>query len=94
MILILLGVILELQYDSWYFLELLFGLNLFMCWSVCLIFDIQWPLVRVKIEVSSVAPEHVIKHGEHRFPIGLPVDWKSPIRRLRSNQTDQLSLIE
>jgi hypothetical protein len=54
-------------------------------------FDIQCPLVRVKIEVS---PEHVIKPGELRFPIGPPVDWKSPIGRLRSNQADQLSLIE
>jgi hypothetical protein len=52
------------------------------------------PLVRVKIELSSLAPEHVIKPGELRFPIGLPVDWKSPIKRLHSNQADQLSLIE
>jgi hypothetical protein len=48
----------------------------------------------VKIEVSSLAPEHVIKPSELRFPIRLPVDWKSPIGRLRSSQTDQLSLIE
>jgi hypothetical protein len=68
--------------------------NLFMGWSACLIFNIQWPLVWVKIEVSSLAPEHVIKSGELRFPIGLLVDWKSPIGRLRSNQADQLSLIE
>jgi hypothetical protein len=44
--------------------------------------------------VSSLAPEHVIKPGKLRFPIGLPVDWKSPIERFRSNQADQLSLIE
>jgi hypothetical protein len=30
----------------------------------------------VKIEVSSLAPEHVIKPGELWFLIGLPVDWK------------------
>ncbi len=57
-------------------------------------FDIQCPLVRVKIEVLSLAPEHVIKSGELRFPIGLPVDWKSSIGRLRLNQADQLSFIE
>jgi hypothetical protein len=68
--------------------------NIFMDRSVCLIFDIQWPLVRVKIEVSSLAPEHIIKPVELQLPIGLPVDWKSPIGRLYSNQTDQLSLIE
>jgi hypothetical protein len=73
---------------------LLVGPNLFMSWSGCLIFDIQCPLVQVKIEVSSLASEHVIKPDELRFPIGLPVDWKSPIERLRSNQVDQLSLIE
>jgi hypothetical protein len=32
------------------------------------------PLVQVKIEVSSLAPEHVIKFGELWFPIVLPVD--------------------
>jgi hypothetical protein len=73
---------------------LLVGPNLFMGWSAYLIFEIQWPLVRVKIEVSPLAPEHAIKPGELRFPIGLPVDWKSPIGRLRLNQADQLSLIE
>jgi hypothetical protein len=52
------------------------------------------PIVQVKIEVSSLAPEHVIKAGEFWFLIGLPVDCKSPIGRLRSNQTNQLSLIE
>jgi hypothetical protein len=46
-------------------------------------------LVQVKIEVPSLAYEYVIKPGELRFPIGLPVDWKSPIGRLRSNQADQ-----
>jgi hypothetical protein len=50
--------------------------------------------VQVKIEVSSLAPEHVIKLGELWFPIDLPMDWKSPIEHLRSNQVDQLSLIE
>jgi hypothetical protein len=49
---------------------LLVGPNLFMSQSVCLIFDIQWPLVRVKIEVSSLAPEHVIKPDELRFRSG------------------------
>jgi hypothetical protein len=51
-------------------------------------------LVRVKIEVSSLAPEHVIKPGELWFLIRLLVDWKSWIGHLRSNQADQLSLIE
>jgi hypothetical protein len=73
---------------------LLVGPNIFMCWSDCLVFDIQCPLVRVKIEVSSLASKHVIKPGGLRFPIGLQVDCKSPIERLRSNQTDQLFLIE
>jgi hypothetical protein len=73
---------------------LLVELNLFMSWNVCLIFDIQCPLIQVKIEVSSLAPEHVIKSGERWFPIGLPVDWKLPIGRLHLNQADQLSLIE
>jgi hypothetical protein len=73
---------------------LLVGSNLFMGWTVCLIFDIQCPLIQVKIEVSSLAPEHIIKSGELWFPIGLPVDWKSLIGRLYSNQADQLSLIE
>jgi hypothetical protein len=44
-----------------------------MGWSGCLIFNIQCTLVWVKIKVSSLAPEHVIKYGELRFPIGLPV---------------------
>jgi hypothetical protein len=39
-------------------------------WS--LIFSV--PLVRAKIEVSSLAPEHVINSGELQFLIGLPVD--------------------
>jgi hypothetical protein len=52
------------------------------------------PLVRVKIEILSLAPEHVIKPGKLRFLVGLLVDWKSPIERLHSNQADQLSLIE
>jgi hypothetical protein len=73
---------------------LLVGSNLFMGWSVCLIFDIQWPLVQVKIEVSSLAPEHVIKPGKLQFPIGLPMNWKSPIGRLHLNQANQLSWIE
>jgi outer membrane protein assembly factor BamA len=51
-------------------------------------------LVQVKIDVSSLASEHVIKFVELRFSIGLPVNWKSPIGRLRLNQVDQLSLIE
>jgi hypothetical protein len=72
---------------------LLVGPNLFNDRSACLIFDIQWPLVRVKIEVSLLGYEHVIKTGELQFPIGLPVDWKSPIGRLHLNQPDQLSLI-
>ncbi len=68
--------------------------NLFMGLSVCLIFDIQYPSSSGEIEVSSPAPEHVIKPDKLRFLIGLPIHWKSPIRRLHSNQAGQLSLIE
>jgi hypothetical protein len=72
---------------------LLVGPNLFMSLSASsLIFSVL--LVRVKIEVSSLVPEHVVEPGELRFPIGLPVDWKSSIGHLHSNQADQLSLIE
>jgi hypothetical protein len=73
---------------------LLVGLNLFMGGFVCLIFDIQWPPNSGENEVSSLAPQHVIKPGELRFSIRLSVDWKSPIGCLCSNQADQLSLIE
>jgi hypothetical protein len=48
------------------------------------------PLVQAKIEVSSLAPKHIIKTGELRFLIRLPADWQSPIGRLHSNQVDQL----
>jgi hypothetical protein len=65
-----------------------------MGWFVCLIFDIQWPPSSGENWGVSLAPEYVIKPGELRFPIELPVDWKSPIGRLYSNQADQLSLIE
>jgi hypothetical protein len=48
------------------------------------------PLVQTKNEISSLAPEHIIKHGELRLLIELPVDWQSPIRRLCLDQADQL----
>jgi hypothetical protein len=64
--------------------------NIFMDSSVYLVFDLQWSLVWTKIEVSSLAPEHVIKPGELRFRIGLPMDWQSSIERLCSDQVDQL----
>jgi hypothetical protein len=38
----------------------------------------------MKIEVSSLAPEHVINPDELRFLIGLPTDWQSPIEPLCS----------
>jgi hypothetical protein len=53
-------------------------------------FIFSGPLVQAKIEVSSLAPEYVIKPGKLRFPIGLPADWQSLIGRLCSNQADQL----
>jgi hypothetical protein len=53
---------------------LLVGLNIFMGYSACLVFDLQWALVRAKIEVSSLAPKHVIKLDELRFLIELPTD--------------------
>jgi hypothetical protein len=64
--------------------------NIFMDGSAYLVFDLQWSLVWAKIEVSSLAPEHVIKPGKLRFPIGLPTDWQSSIERLCSDQADQL----
>jgi hypothetical protein len=48
------------------------------------------PLVRIKIEVASLTPEHIIKHGELRFLIGLPVNWQAPIERLCPDQANQL----
>jgi hypothetical protein len=45
-----------------------------------------------KIELSSLAPEHVINPSELRFLIGLSADWQSPIRPLCSNQVERLSL--
>jgi hypothetical protein len=44
-----------------------------------------------KIEVSSLAPEHVINHGELQLPIRLSADWQSPIGPL-SNQAKWLHL--
>jgi hypothetical protein len=48
------------------------------------------PPIQAKFEVSSLAPEHVIKPGKLQFLIELPTDWQSPIKRLWSDQTDQL----
>jgi hypothetical protein len=48
------------------------------------------PLVWAKIDVSLLAPKHIINLDELQFPIGLPVDWKSSIERLCSDQADQL----
>jgi hypothetical protein len=61
-------------------------------WVVLPIYSLIFsgPLVQAKIEVSSLAPEHVVKPGELRFPIGLPVDWQSLIGCLCSDQVDQL----
>jgi hypothetical protein len=58
--------------------------------SAYLVFNFQYPLVQAKIEVSSLAPKHIIKPCELWFLIGLPVDWQSPIGRLCSDQPDQL----
>jgi hypothetical protein len=63
--------------------------------SLCVVLPIWYlifsgPLVRTKIEVSSLTPEHIIKSDELRFSIGLPTDWQSLIGRLCLNQADQL----
>jgi hypothetical protein len=42
--------------------------------SACLVFDLQWAPNSEKIEMSSLASEHVIKPGELQFPIRLPVN--------------------
>jgi hypothetical protein len=68
------------------------GPNIFMGYSVYLVFDLQWVPGSGKIEVSSLAPEHVINHGKFRFSIGLPADWQSPIGPLYSNQVERLHL--
>jgi hypothetical protein len=71
---------------------LLDGPNIFLGYSVYLIFDLQWAPDSEKIEVSSLAPEHVINHGELQFPIGLLADWQSPIGPLYLNQAERLHL--
>jgi hypothetical protein len=71
---------------------LLAGLNIFMGYSVCLIFDLQWAPGSGKIEVSLLAPEHIINSGEFWFSIGLLADWQSPIGPLCSNQAERLHL--
>jgi hypothetical protein len=53
---------------------LLAGSNIFMGYTVCLVFDLQWVLGLEKIEVSSLAHEHVINPGELQFLIGLPAN--------------------
>jgi hypothetical protein len=69
---------------------LLVGSNVFMGCSAYLVFDLQWAPNSEKIEMSSLAPEHVIKPGELQFPIRLPVNWQSPIGLLCSDQADEL----
>jgi hypothetical protein len=71
---------------------LLVGSNIFMGFSSWLVFDLQLapPLIRVKIEVSSLAPEYIIKPHELWFPIRLLTDWQLSIGRLCSDQPDQL----
>jgi hypothetical protein len=53
-----------------------------MCYSAYLVFDLQWAPGSGKIEVSSLAPEHVINSGELQLPIG----------PLYSNQAERLYL--
>jgi hypothetical protein len=53
---------------------LLAGLNIFMSYSVCLVFDLQWAPDSRKIKESSLLPGHVINPGELQFQIGLPAD--------------------
>jgi hypothetical protein len=71
---------------------LLVGPNIFIDYSVCLIFDFKWTPNSEKIEISSLAPEYVINPGELRFPIRLPADWQSLIGPLCSNQAERLHL--
>jgi hypothetical protein len=67
---------------------LLAGLNIFMSYFVCLIFDLQRVPGSGKIEVSSLAPKHIINPGELQFQIGLPADWQSSIEPLCLNQAE------
>jgi hypothetical protein len=66
--------------------------NIFMEYFVYLVFDLQWAPDLEKIEISSLAPEHVINPGELRFSIGLPANWQSSIGPLCSNQAERLHL--
>jgi hypothetical protein len=66
--------------------------NIFMCYSVYLIFDLQWIPSSWKIKMSSLAPEHGINSGKLRFPIGLSTDWQSLIEPLCLNQAERLHL--
>jgi hypothetical protein len=45
-----------------------------------------------KIEILSLAPEHIINPDELQFLIGLPTDWQSLIEPLYSNQAERLHL--
>jgi hypothetical protein len=67
--------------------------NIFMGYSGCLVFDFQWAPGPEKIELSPLAPEHIINPGEFRFPIGLLADWQPSIRPLSLNQTERLHLL-
>jgi hypothetical protein len=67
---------------------LLAGPNIFIGYSACLFFDLQYSPDSEKNELSSLAPEHVINSSELRFLIGLPADWQSPIGLLCSNQAE------
>jgi hypothetical protein len=58
---------------------LLVGFNIFMGCPACLAFDLQWAPSSRKIDVSSLASQHVIKPGKLWFSIGLLVDWQSPV---------------
>jgi hypothetical protein len=66
------------------------GPTIFMDCPTCLVFDLQCPPIQAKFAVSSLALERIINPDELQFLIGLPVDWQSPIRRLCSDQADQL----
>jgi hypothetical protein len=60
------------------------SIGLFVCCllgptSICVVMSVCFlifsgSLVQAKIEVSSLAPEYIIKPVELRFPIGLPTD--------------------
>jgi hypothetical protein len=65
-----------------------YWLGLTSLWAILVVWSLilSGSLVRVKIEVSALAPEHIINPGELQFLIGILADWQSSIRLLCLNQ--------